>query len=144
LSILQEFKNVEKSVADALDRLGYVDLSKIEQFTDLTYTEVANLSWIITRGVTLRKDPAFPFTEKVKIPTAKGMYEEKEVPLTYHFGESLDLLARNYMSAKVSMGRKSRLEVQGVAKSFGGGAYQEQRGIWAGIKSHLPFGGGGK
>lgn len=144
MSILQEFKNVEKSVADSLDKLGYVDPSKIEQFTDLTYTEVANLAYCLARGKSLMEDPAFPFTEKMRIPTAKGMFEEKDVPLTYHFGKNLDLLVRTYMSTKISMGRKSRLEVQGVAKSFGGGAYQEQRGILAGIKNRVGgwFGGG--
>jgi|GEM_PF-2186351 hypothetical protein len=129
--ILSEFKTVDKSVADGLDKLSWVEPGKIEQFTDLTYTEVCNITYLLTVAQT-RQTGYFPFTEKVsEASTVKGTAPiiTKEVPLTYRFGKSMDLLARTYMQTKVSMGRKSRIETQGVAKSFGGGQFQQQQGM---------------
>jgi hypothetical protein len=129
--ILSEFKTVDKSVADGLDKLSWVDPTKIEQFTDLTYTEVCNITYLLTVAQT-RKTGYFPFTEKITEPSmVKGTAPmiTREVPLTYRFGQSTELLARTYMQTKVSMGRKSRIETQGVAKSFGGGQFQQQQGL---------------
>jgi hypothetical protein len=123
--ILKEFKAMEKSIADSIDKLGYVDPSKIEQFTDLTYTEVANISYLLTRADMLKRR-YFPFTENIDMPGPKGTTIQKTVPLTYKFGQSLEQEMRTYMQLKISMGRKSRMEVRGVATSFGSGA-QEQR-----------------
>ncbi len=139
--ILREFKQIEKSIADSVDKLGYVSPDKIDQFTDLTYTEVANFSFCLTRSRVLKEDD-FPFVKTVQAynPQA-GKMEEKTVPLTYTYGQNLEYLVRAYEQLKISMGRKSRLEVQGVAKSFGGGVQQERQGILARVKGWI---GGGK
>lgn len=134
-SILKEFRQMEKSIADAVDKLGYVDPQKINQFTVTTYTEVANFSYLMARAKELEDAAYFPFTET--ITDTKGNRTIR--PLTYSFGANIEVLLKEYMQLKVSMGGRSRQEVYGVTKAFGGGLQQERQGFLARIKGGLGF-----
>jgi hypothetical protein len=134
-SILREFKQMEKSIADAVDKLGWVSPEKINQFSVLTYTEVANFSYLAARAKELQDQAYFPFTETIK--DTKG--NEIALPLTHSFGVNIETLLREYMQLKVSMSGRSRQEVYGVTKAFGGGLSQERQGLLARIKGGLGF-----
>jgi hypothetical protein len=139
MSLFQDQRNIEKSVADTLDKLVWVDPDKILQFGDMTYTEVTNLAWILNEGKQL-KTGYFPFTEKRLMPsTAKGTPAmiEREVPLTFGFGEGLEDLAKFYMQGKVSMKRASRGEAKGVATAFGSGQAEQRQSWWGRAKSFV-------
>ncbi|MGB9659299.1 MAG: hypothetical protein ACPLY9_02055 [Nitrososphaerales archaeon] len=126
--ILKEHKVVEKSIADSVDRLGYVFPDRIQQFTDLTYTEVANFSFLLARAKQL-KDPAyFPFSRTMITKNERGEKVETTVPLTYDFGETIEKLTRYYMESKISMNRLSRKEVVVVTKAYAGQVAEEKRG----------------
>ena len=130
MSLFQDQRNIEKSVADVTDKLSWVDPEKVIQFGDMTYTEVTNLSWVLNEADQLKKG-FFPFTEKRLLPsTAKGTPAmiEREVPLTYGFGEGLENLSKLYMQGKISMKRESRHEAKGVAQSFGSGQAEQRQG----------------
>jgi hypothetical protein len=123
LSLFQDQRNIEKSVADVTDKLSWVEPDKVIQFGDMTYTEVTNFAYVLNEADQLKKG-FFPFTEKRLMPsTAKGMPAmiEREVPLTYSFGEGLENISKLYMQGKISMLRKSRGEAKGVATAFGSG-----------------------
>jgi hypothetical protein len=95
---------------------------------------VANFSFCLTRSRVLKEDD-FPFVKTIEaFNPHSGKMEQKTVPLTYTYGQNLEYLVRSYEQLKISMGRKSRIEVQGVAKSFGGGVQQERQGILARVK----------
>ncbi|MEM3437244.1 MAG: hypothetical protein QXP55_01750 [Nitrososphaerales archaeon] len=135
--ILKEHKVVEKSIADSVDRLGYVYPEKIQQFTDLTFTEVVNFSFLMTRAKQL-KDPAyFPFSRTTITKNERGESIETTVPLTYDFGETLDRLVRFYMESKISMNRLSRKEVVVVTKAYAGQVAEEKRGLLQRIRGAL-------
>jgi hypothetical protein len=126
---------MEKSIADAVDKLGYVDPEKIEQFTVLTYTEVTNFAFLTARAKELQDSGYFPFTET--ITDAKG--NKITTPLTHSFGASLEVLLKEYMQLKVSMSGRSRQEVYGVTKAFGGGLQQERQSLLTRIKGGMGF-----
>ncbi len=128
-------RQMEKSIADAVDKLGWVNPEKIDQFTVLTYTEVANFAYLIARSKELEDPNYFPFTETVK--DAKG--NDMVRPLTHSFGANIEVLLREYMQLKVSMGGRARQEVYGVTKAFGCGLQQERQGLLSRIKGGLGF-----
>jgi hypothetical protein len=128
-AILKEHKVMEKSIADSVDKLSWVDPQKIDQFTDLTYTEVTNFTYLLYRAQVL-KNCNFPFVRTIRTPEGK----EIEVPLTYQFGQAIEEVTRGYMQRKISMGRKSRQETVGVSKAFGAGMSQERQGILSRIR----------
>ncbi|MBC7091026.1 MAG: hypothetical protein H5T50_03840 [Nitrososphaeria archaeon] len=120
-NIFVEMKDVEKSLAESVDKLSYVNRDKIQQFTDLTYTEIANFSYLLHRANRLKN---------VKTPWGKTIVvHESESPI--------EETIRNYMELKVSMNRASRSEVRNVAQSFGGAIAEERRGLLSKIRGWL-------
>jgi len=120
-NIFAQYEDIEKSVAESIDKLSYVERDKIQQFTDLTYTEIANFSFLLHRANKL-KSLKTPFGLTVQV----------------HEGESpIEEFVKNYMELKVSMNRASRGEVRNVAQSFGGGVVQERKNIVSRIRGWL-------
>jgi hypothetical protein len=139
-SILKEYKNMEKSMADAVDRLGYADPEKIKQFTDLTFTEVTNFTYLLVRSKQLQDPEYCPFTITTLIENpVTHVKVETEVPLTYFFGKHIEDAAKEWWQLKVSMGRKSRQEVYGVGKAFAGQAGEDRQTLWQRFKGGLGF-----
>ena len=139
-SILKEYKNVEKSIADSVDKLSYVDKEKIEQFTDLTFTEVTNFTYLMTRAKQLQDSDYCPYTMQTEIVDPRtGVRKQTEVPLTYSFGKHIEEAAKEWMQLKISMGRKSRAEVYGVGKAFAGQAGEQREGLWQRFKGGFGF-----
>jgi hypothetical protein len=140
-SILKEYKNMEKSMAEAVDRLGFSDPEKIKQFTDLTFTEVTNFTYLLTRAKQLQDIGYCPFTTTIEIENpVTHIKVNTEVPLTYAFGKHIEDAAKEWWQLKVSMGRKSRTEVYGVGKAFAGQAGEQREGLWQRFKTGIGFG----
>ena len=133
-SILREMKVMERSIADSVDRLGYVSADKIQQFTDMIFTEVANFTYLLHRAKALKTMPNCPFWIKRKVKDQFGKENEQEVPITFHYGQSLEDSVKNYMEIKVSMGRKSRQEVVVVTKAYAGQVAEEKRGLMGKVR----------
>src|SRR5271157_6641283 len=72
-SILREYKNVEKSIADSVDKLGWVPPEKLKQFTVSTYTEDTNCAFLYSRAMSLMQDSGpIPYTMTIPVHDEKG------------------------------------------------------------------------
>jgi len=120
-NIFTEMKDMEKSLASSVDKLSYVDRDKIQQFTDLTYTEIANFSFLLHRANRF-KSVETPFGFIINV-------HDKESPI--------EDTIKNYMELKTSMNRGSRSEVKGVAQSFGGAIAEERKGLLSKMRGWL-------
>lgn len=120
-NIFVEIKDMEKSIAESLSKLSYVERDKIQQFTDLTFTEIANFSFLLHRANRL-KNVKTPWGAIISVHDSESPIEET---------------IRNHMELKVSMNRASRGEVRNVAQSFGASISEERKGLLSRIRGWL-------
>lgn len=138
-SILREYKNVEKSIADSVDKLGYVTPDKLKQFTVSTYTEDTNCAWLYSRAKSLMEDSGqCPYTISIPMLDAQGkprftvekgiqVPTMREVPITYYKGLRMMQQLDFYLEMKISLNGRARSQVEGVTTSFGNGQFERQQ-----------------